>query len=119
MTITTVGYDVNLNVNICHVNHSDKFQTILQTLPGHLVGTMCAVVGVFAMTLPLPIVVNSFSDMYNNQMWRNEVGHKKKMRWKEGSRKISDVNQKLIEATKKLRQVNTRTISDLWAITRS
>ena len=69
---------------------------------------MCAIVGVFAMTLPLPIVVNSFSDMYNNQMWRNEVGHKKKMRLLERSRKISDVNMKLIDATRKLRRVRGR-----------
>ena len=64
---------------------------------------MCAMVGVFAMTLPLPIVVNSFSDMYNNQMWRNEVGHKKRLRQK--SVDLAEVNRKLIDATRKLQQV--------------
>ena len=57
-------------------------------------------VGVFAMTLPLPIVV---SDMYNNQMWRNEVGHKKRLRQK--SVDLAEVNRKLIDATRKLQQV--------------
>ena len=30
------------------------------------------------MTLPVPIVVNSFASYYKNRLWRNEVEHKKK-----------------------------------------
>ena len=30
------------------------------------------------MTLPIPIVVNSFAVFYKNRLWRNEVEHKKK-----------------------------------------
>ena len=32
-----------------------------------MVGGMCALLGVFILTLPLPIVVNSFSTIYKNR----------------------------------------------------
>jgi len=44
MTITTVGYDLNPN-----------------SFFGKLVGGFCALCGIFIMTLPVPIVVNSFT----------------------------------------------------------
>ena len=57
MTITTVGQDDNPQSEL-----------------GKMSGGMCALVGVFLLTLPLPIVVNSFAGFYKNRMWRNEVG---------------------------------------------
>ena len=63
MTITTVGYDLNP-----------------KTLLGKLIGGFCALSGVFILTLPIPIVVNSFAVFYKNRLWRNEVEHKKKER---------------------------------------
>ena len=58
---------------------------------------MCALLGVFILTLPLPIVVNSFSSIYKNRsevthrkliycclshrLWRNEVAQKKSGRY--------------------------------------
>ena len=33
--------------------------------------------------LPIPIVVNSFTQFYKNRLWRNEVEHKKKERIKQ------------------------------------
>jgi len=44
MTITTVGHDLNPN-----------------SFLGKLVGGFCALCGIFIMTLPVPIVVNSFT----------------------------------------------------------
>lgn len=35
------------------------------------------------MTLPIPIVVNSFANYYKNRLWRNEVAVKKDIRRKE------------------------------------
>ena len=63
MTMTTVGYDVNP-----------------KTLLGKLIGGICALSGVFILTLPIPIVVNSFAQFYKNRLWRNEVEHKKRER---------------------------------------
>ena len=63
MTITTVGYDLNP-----------------KTLLGKLIGGCCALSGVFILTLPIPIVVNSFAVFYKNRLWRNEVEHKKRER---------------------------------------
>ena len=56
MTITTVGQEDNPQSNL-----------------GKMSGGLCALVGVFLLTLPLPIVVNSFAGFYKNRMWRNEV----------------------------------------------
>ncbi len=61
MTLTTVGYD--------HKNP--------QTFLGKVVGGMCALMGIFILTLPIPIVVNSFASYYKNRLWRNEVAHRR------------------------------------------
>ena len=37
-------------------------------------------VGIFTITLPIPIVVNSFAGFYKNRLWRNEVALKKRQR---------------------------------------
>lgn len=39
--------------------------------------------GTFILTLPIPIVVNSFANYYKNRLWRNEVAVKKEIRRKE------------------------------------
>jgi len=41
---------------------------------------MCAVMGIFTLILPIPIVVNSFSAFYRNRLWRNEVAIKRRDR---------------------------------------
>ena len=61
MTLTTVGYD--------HKNP--------ETFMGKVVGGLCALMGVFILTLPIPIVVNSFASYYKNRLWRNEVAHRR------------------------------------------
>merc|ERR1719245_1042315 len=66
MTLTTVGYG-DLSPS---------------TFPGKLIGGLCALGGIFILTLPIPIVVNSFASYYKNRLWRNEVAHKKRERAK-------------------------------------
>ena len=48
------------------INNNKLFQ-------GKLIGGFCALSGVFILTLPIPIVVNSFAQFYKNRLWRNEV----------------------------------------------
>ena len=53
------------------------FYTIFQSLLGKFVGGLTALVGIFTITLPIPIVVNSFAGFYKNRLWRNEVAENK------------------------------------------
>ena len=48
-----------------------------------MTGGFCALLGIFILTLPIPIVVNSFASYYKNRLWRNEVAIKKKQRIEE------------------------------------
>ena len=50
------------------------------TPAGKFVGSMCAVIAIFTLILPIPIVVNSFSAFYRNRLWRNEVAIKRRDR---------------------------------------
>jgi hypothetical protein len=50
MTLTTVGYELHP-----------------ATFAGKLTGGLCALLGVFILTLPIPIVVNSFASYYKNR----------------------------------------------------
>ena len=52
------------------------------TVTVFVVGSFCALVGVFTITLPIPIVVNSFAGFYKNTLMRNEVNSKKRERLK-------------------------------------
>ena len=63
MTLTTVGDD-------------RKYPT---TNFGQFIAGCCAVMGTFIVTLPIPIVVNSFARNYNNQLWRSEVSQRRMM----------------------------------------
>ena len=78
MTITTVGYDSNPTVGT--TPHDKRFIPYIQTFLGKIFGGFCALVGVFTLTLPIPIVVNSFAGFYKNRLWRNEVAQKKRER---------------------------------------
>ena len=61
MTLTTVG-------------NNRKYPS---SIFGQLVGAVCALVGVFIVSLPIPIVVHSFARCYKNQIWRNEVSRRR------------------------------------------
>ena len=100
MTLTTVGSN--------HSYPSTRF--------GQLVGAMCTVAGVFILSLPIPIVVNSFATSYKNQMWRNEVAYNKAQRvqnakrrlTKDMSRKIFGIRERDSVATFRLNQIKTK-----------
>ncbi len=47
---------------------------------GKLIGGFCAVFGAFTIVLPVPIIVNSFSNFYRNRLWRGEVALKRRER---------------------------------------
>lgn len=81
MTITTVGYDLDPKTflgkkNVILILHQSFFFFLL----GKLIGGFCALSGTFILTLPIPIVVNSFAGYYKNRLWRNEVAQKKRER---------------------------------------
>ncbi len=56
------------------------FPLLYWLLVGKLIGGFCALSGTFILTLPIPIVVNSFAGYYKNRLWRNEVAQKKRER---------------------------------------
>ena len=64
MTISTVGSDGN--------QPTSPF--------GVFFGGLCPIIGVFILSLPVPIVVNSFVTCYRNRIWRTEVRQKKEDR---------------------------------------
>ena len=72
MTITTVGQEDNPKVRVAALLLVLTLRWF-QTTAGKLAGGLCALAGVFLLTLPLPIVVNSFAALYKNRLWRTEV----------------------------------------------
>ena len=56
MTLTTVGYHTQPSTGL-----------------GKLTCGLCAVAGVFIITLPIPIVVSSFAQCYKGKLWRDEL----------------------------------------------
>ena len=49
------------------------------TFLGKLICGMCAITGIFILTLPIPIVVTSFASCYKNRLWRNQIANKKRI----------------------------------------
>ena len=86
MTLTTVGVP-----NI-------KYPT---TNFGQLIGGCCALMGTFIISLPIPIVVNSFTRLYNNQIWRGEVSQRRRMLINQMKRKemMNGAKVRFIECT--------------------
>ena len=40
---------------------------------------MCALSGIFILTLPIPIVVSNFAVIYKSKLWRNEILTRKRL----------------------------------------
>ena len=55
------------------------FKTLLRTFLGKLICGLCALCGVFILTLPIPIVVSSFAQCYKRKLWRNEIATRRRM----------------------------------------
>jgi len=70
MALTTVGY-------------GDRAPS---SAVGKTIGGFCALIGIFILALPVPIVVNSFSTNYKNRIWKTEVMMRKQER-EDGGRK--------------------------------
>ena len=49
---------------------------LFQTMLGQAVCGLCALSGIFILTLPIPIVVTSFAVTYKSKLWRNEIAAK-------------------------------------------
>ena len=61
LTVSTVGSDAQQPVSLI----------------GKLIGGLCPVMGVILLTLPVPIIVNSFADNYRNRVCRTEIRQQK------------------------------------------
>ena len=44
---------------------------------GQMIGGGCALIGVLIFSLPIPIVINSFSTYYDNVLWNNQIRARK------------------------------------------
>ena len=44
---------------------------------GQMIGGSCALIGVLIFSLPIPIVINSFSTYYDNVLWNNQIRARK------------------------------------------
>ena len=62
MTLTTVGYHIQPDTDM-----------------GKLACGLCALCGIFIITLPIPIVVSSFAGFYRVKLWRNEIATRKRI----------------------------------------
>ena len=61
-TVTTVGY------------HAQPATSL-----GKLTCGLCALTGVFIVTLPIPIVVSSFAQCYKSKLWRTELAARRRL----------------------------------------
>ena len=58
---------------------------------GKVIGGFCCLMGVFTITLPVPIMVNNFHQFYKNKLWRGEVAGLRRDRQRDG---VPDANPK-------------------------
>ena len=65
--------DKNISERLYRSSMCCKNENSFVSHSGKLIGGFCALSGVFILTLPIPIVVNSFAQFYKNRLWRNEV----------------------------------------------
>ena len=65
-----------------------------------MVGSCCAIVGVLIISLPIPIIVNTFNKLYEKAKIKNQILKKKKLAgWIRGSSGISTPDGKILSRT--------------------
>ena len=96
MTLTTVGYDLNPKTLLGNVRKAVRLSKSAMHFLGKLVGGFCALSGVFILTLPIPIVVNSFAMYYKNRLWRTEVNAKKRERTRQQAAEMKEMQKFLL-----------------------
>ena len=80
MTLTTVGKLTKiLQESLFQKKYFSGYHIQPQTFLGKLSCGLCALCGVFIITLPIPIVVSSFAVCYRQKLWRNEIAVRKRL----------------------------------------
>ena len=80
ITITTVGYGDMVPV----------------TLPGRLFSSVCAVIGILVIAMPIPIIANNFTDFYSNQRKQEKLVQYKNEREKDDEAIHKDMHELLV-----------------------
>ena len=80
---------------------------------GKFIGSMCALLGVFTITMPVPIMVNNFTKFYKNKLWRGEVALQRRERQMQGlptcnPKKYSTVLATSAKGNKKEKEAKTQ-----------
>lgn len=65
------------------------------TVVGQLIGGLCALLGVFIIALPVPIIVNSFTENYKNRVWKGHMLMQKQNRNSQHREKLDSQGQPL------------------------
>ena len=93
MTLTTVQRLIRSSSTFNSSMAQVGYEVNPGTLFGKIIGGMCALSGIFILTLPIPIVVNSFASYYKNRVWRTEVAHKKRERTRQQAKEKRDFHK--------------------------
>jgi hypothetical protein len=74
---------------------------------GRFLGGLCPIMGVTLSSLPIPIIVNSFADSYQNRVWRTDIRYKKEkllLERKNGS--LMQISEESLNTAKDREKVN-------------
>ncbi len=66
------------------------------TLPGRLFSSVCAVIGILVIAMPIPIIANNFTEFYSNQRKQEKLVQYKNEREKSDEAIHQDVEELLV-----------------------
>ncbi len=72
---------------------------------GKITGGICSIVGVFVLTLPVPIVLNSFTGYYKNRLIRRVIWVKRRKKLEERKKKFSLASQHSVPNGNKVKKL--------------